>query len=248
MSGDTLKRYKAEFPFGEHHDCRALTTLTIEHLPPDGSLGKQLEFGRGVNVWQPGDRSDSLYFIKSGQAALIASSIEGNEIVLNVFDAGEPFGELCFCGRGDTAHRQNWARATTESTIVEIKLADFLNYLQDNSEILGAFVFTFCIRLADALRRVEILSYRGAEERLGMLLLHLASTREKRIIKERTGQVELLVTHDDLARMAAMSRQHVTITLGRLRQAGIVNYKRGHPLTLQPDALTDYLTNKSFKR
>ncbi len=248
MSDRTLKRYKAEFPSGEHGDCSVLTALTIEHLPPDGSLGEPFGFERGANVWQPGDRSDSLYFIKSGQVALIASSIEGNEIVLNVFGAGEPFGELCFCGREDTAHRQNWARATTASSVVEIKLGDFLNYLQGNSEILGGFVFTFCIRLADALRRVEILSYRGAEERLGMLLLHLASTREKRIVEEGTGQVELLVTHDDLARMAAMSRQHVTITLGRLRRAGIVTYKRGHPLVVQPDALTDYLTDKSFKR
>jgi CRP-like cAMP-binding protein len=248
MSVDTLKRYEAEFPSGEHRDCRALTALTIEHLPPDGLIGEPLKFERGANVWQPGDRSDRLYFVKNGQVALIASGIEGNEIVLNVFGTGEPFGELCFCGREDTAYRQNWARATAETFIAEIKLADFLNYLQGNSEILGAFIFTFCIRLADALRRVEILSYRGAEDRLGMLLLHLAGSSEKPRVGEESGQVELLVTHDDLARMAAMSRQHVTITLGRLRRAGIVSYKRGHPLVVKPDALTDYLTDKSFKR
>ncbi|MDQ6787537.1 MAG: Crp/Fnr family transcriptional regulator [Acidobacteriota bacterium] len=244
---DELKIYKAEFPHGEHDDCRALTALTIDHLPPDGSLGKPLKFGRGADIWQPGDRSDKIFFVKGGQVALIASSIEGTEVVLNVFEAGEPFGELCFCG-GEDAHRHNSARATTDSVIAEIKLGDFSAYLQDNVGILCAFIFTFCIRLTDAQRRIEILSYRGADERLGMLLLHLANTHEKRSIEEKTGEARLLVTHDELARMAAMSRQHVTITLGRLRRAGIVSYKRGQPLVVKSDALIEYLTDKSFKR
>lgn len=236
MSDDTLKRYKPEFPHGEHADCRALTALTLDHLPRDGSLGQPRRFQRGANLWLPDDRSDRLYFLMRGQIAIVAGSASGHEVALGVIEAGEPFGELCFCG-GENAYRRTTARAVIESEALEIKLGDFMSYLQQNSGVLAAFIFTFCIRLAHAERRIEILAHRGAEERLGMLLLHLVSARGG----GRKGRTTLRVTHDELARMAAMSRQQVTITMGRLRRAGLVHYERNRPLVVDADALGSYL-------
>lgn len=243
MSKDTLKRYEPEFPHGEHADCRALTSLTLDHLPHDGSLGRARRFRRGADVWQPEDRSDRLYFLMRGQVAVIASSVDGREVVLALIEAGEPFGELCFCG-GENAYRRTTARATFESEVIEIKLADFVNFLQQNRDVLAAFIFTLCIRLAHAERRIEILAYRGAEERLGMLLLHLASARGGKS-GGHGDEVKLPVTHEELARMAAMSRQQVTITMGRLRRAGLVRYERNRPLVVNAGALASHLEGKN---
>ncbi len=242
MSDETLKRYEAEFPQGEHGDCRALTALTLDHLPRDGSLGQPHRVPHGADVWQPEDRSDRIYFLARGQIAIIASSLDGHEVVLSVIEAREPFGELCFCG-SEHAYRRTTARATVESEVVEVNLTDFVNYLQQNKDVLTAFIFTFCIRLAHAERRIEILAYRGAEERLGMLLLHLAAARSGRS-DGQSAEVKLPVTHEELARMAAMSRQQVTITMGRLRRAGLVRYERNRPLVVKADALASYLAGK----
>jgi CRP-like cAMP-binding protein len=232
--------FEPKFPHGEHQDCETLTALTIDNLPQDGVLGLPRRFRRGDDVWQPGDRSDRIYFIKRGQVAIIASDRDGHEVVLRFVEMGEPFGELCFCG-GPTAYRHTSARATTETDVFEIKLEDFMSYIQEDLYVLTAFVFTFCIRLAEAERRIEVLAYRGATERLGNLLLQLADARLKQGA-DRRGEVKLPLSHEELARMAAMSRQHVTLTLGKFRRLGLVRYERGRPLVIDTEALASYLS------
>ncbi len=51
----------------------------------------------------------------------------------------------------------------------------------------------------------------------------------------------LHVSHDELAQMAAMSRSHVTVTMGKLRRQNLVFYERNRPLTVDVPLLTAYL-------
>jgi len=165
-------------------------------------------------------------------------------LVLGVVEAGEPFGELCFCAPKKHFLRGTYARATVKSEVLEIKLDAFLSFLQTSRDLLQAFTFTFCCRLSDCQRRVEFLAYRGAEERLGRVLLHLAATRGKPS-DAVSGQTVLPVSHGELAQMAAMSRPHVTVTMGKLRRRGLVNYERNKPLMVDTEALSIYLTGIS---
>jgi CRP-like cAMP-binding protein len=59
--------------------------------------------------------------------------------------------------------------------------------------------------------------------------------------RERSGEIALPISHEQLAQLAAMSRAHVTVTLGKLRRRGVIRYKRGGPLLVDPSALSDYL-------
>lgn len=54
----------------------------------------------------------------------------------------------------------------------------------------------------------------------------------------------LPVSHDDLAQMAAMSRPHVTVTMGRLRRQGLVRYGRGQALAVNVPALKSFLVGE----
>ena len=115
-----------------------------------------------------------------------------------------------------------------------------MNYLQEDREAVKSLLFILCVRLSDAQRRLEALAHRGAEERLGRLLLHLATTRGV----EREGDasdVVVSISHEELAQMAAMSRPHVTVTMGRLRRRGLVQYERNQPLVVKTEALMKYL-------
>lgn len=227
-----------------HHDCETLTGLTVENTPRDGLLGKTRRYRKNADVWRPDDRSDSIFFLQRGQVAIVASDVEGRELVLGLIETGEPFGELCFCAPKKRFYRETFARALVESEVVEVKLDDFMNYLQASREALMNFVFVYCVRLTDAQRRLEALSHRGAEERLGRLLLHLATTRGSENAAN-ADEVLLPVSHDELAQMAAMSRPHVTVTMGRLRRRGLVRYERKSPLVIRVEALTKYLSGES---
>ncbi len=237
-----LEKYPVKFPLGEHRACQSLTELTLEHMPRDGAHGRVRNYRKGVTVWQPDDRADSIFLLMSGQVTIGGSDPQGHEIILRLIDAGEPFGELCFCG-GPSEARQTFARAVAPSEAVEIDLSVFSAYLQESRDVLTAFVFTFCLRLADAERRIELLAHRGAVDRLGWLLLHLATTRGQ-ANAGRTGEAAVPVSHDELARLAAMSRPHVTVTMGRLRRRGLVRYGRNQPLLIDVPALTAYLSGE----
>ncbi len=230
-------------PLPDHRDCEILTRLTVDNVPRDSSLGRTCHYRKGNNIWQPDDRSDSIFFLQRGQIAIVSSDREGREVVFGIIEAGEPFGELCFCAPKKHFLRETYARAVIESEVLEIKLDDFMNFLQENRDALQAFTFTFCCRLSDCQSRIEFLAYRGAEERLGRVLLHLAATRGKPSEK-REGQIVLPVSHDELAQMAAMSRPHVTVTMGKLRGRGLVQYNRNNPLTVDVEALNHYLTGE----
>jgi len=221
--------------FSNHLACQTLTGLTLEHLPRDGSLGRVRHYRKNAVVWRPNDRADRIYFLKRGQVTTMTGDAEGREVILRVIGEGEPFGEICFCSQ-ERGLRHTTGRAVTDSEALEIKLADFVNYLRGSNDRLTAFLFTFCERLSETERRAEVLAHRGAEERLGSLLLQLAA-----VPGEMESEVVMHVSHDELAQMGAMSRSHTTVTMGKFRRYGLVRYERNRPLVVDVAALKSHL-------
>ncbi len=226
---------KAARQFSNHLACQTLTGLTLEHLPRDGSLGRIKHYRKSAVVWQPDDRADRIYFLKRGQVTVMTGDAKGHEVILRVIGEGEPFGEICFCSQ-ERGLRHTTGRAVTETEALEIKHADFVSYLRGSNDRLTAFLFTFCERLSETERRTEVLAHRGAEERLGSLLLQLAA-----VPGELESEVVLHVSHDELAQMGAMSRSHVTVTMGKFRRYGLVRYERNRPLIVNVTALQSHL-------
>ncbi len=226
--------------FSNHLPCHTLTGLTFEHLPEDGSLGRIKRFRKGVDIWRPDDRADSIFFLRRGQVVVMTGDSKGNEVIMQVIEKGEPFGELCFCSQ-EKGLRHTTGRAVVESEALEIKHRDFVSHLQKNTNALMEFTFTLCERLSEMKLRVGVLAHRGAEERLGRLLLQLAAPPGQQHT-EGTNEVPLHINHEELAKMAAMNRSHVTVTMGKLRKRGLVRYQRNRPLVVDVPALTAYLT------
>jgi CRP/FNR family cyclic AMP-dependent transcriptional regulator len=229
---------KPQFP--HHLDCEALTGITLDHLPHDASLGRLRRYSKGTDLWQPDDAADRIFFLRRGRVAVMTATPEQQPVLLRTIEARQSFGELCLC----TARART--RGTTASALIaceaiEIKLGQFLGYLRQNRDALEALVCTLCLRLTDAEHRVEVLAHRGAEQRLGRLMLRLGASgaRVGRVASKET--VTLSVSHVELARLAGMSRSHVTVTMGRLRRRGLVRYQREGPLRVDVAALTDYL-------
>ena len=117
-----------------------------------------------------------------------------------------------------------------------------MNYLQKNTDALMDFTYTLCERLSEMKLRVGVLAHRGAEDRLGRLLLQLAAPPGQQHTKG-TNEVPLHVGHEELAKMAAMNRSHVSVTMGKLRKRGLIRYQRNRPLVVDVPALTAYLSD-----
>ena len=224
-------------PLQTHRACEELTRLSMEHLPRDGSVGRPRRWRKGATVWAASDRADRVYFLERGQISVMRPNTRGRDVIVQVINPGEPFGELCFCAAEDGRFHSR-ALAVSESAGVEIGFNAFLQYLRQNSAALTSLAFGLCTRLSDAEQRIEVLAHRGAEARLGKLLLQLA-TRDRP--PAAAGEVSLDTSQDQLARMSAMSRPHVTVVMGAFRRQGLVRYGRGQPLTVNTEALKVFL-------
>jgi CRP-like cAMP-binding protein len=226
--------------FPHHRDCEALTGITLDHLPRDGSLGRVRRFAKGAYVWQPDDAADGIYFLRSGRVVVTTAKPDEQPVVLRTIEPEQPFGELCVCSVR-TGIRGTTACALVASEAFEIKLTNFLGYLHQNRAALDALMFTLCLRLTDAEHRIEVMAHRGAEQRLGRLLLRLATSRGRKGRDGRRATVAVSVSHKELAALAGMSRPHVTVTMGRLRRRGLVRYEREGLVHCDVTSLTDYL-------
>jgi CRP/FNR family transcriptional regulator, cyclic AMP receptor protein len=226
--------------FPHHRDCEALTGITLDHLPRDVAVGRVRRFAKGAFVWQPDDAADRIYFLRKGRVTIMTAKPHERPVALRTIEADQPFGELCLCSvrsgiRGTTAC------ALVACETLEIKLNNFLGHLRQNRAALEAVMFTLCLRLTDAEHRIEVMAHRGAEQRLGRLLLRLATSRGR---KGRVGvrdTVTVSVSHNELAQLAGMSRPHVTVTMGRLRRRELVQYEREGLVRVAVASLTDYL-------
>ena len=215
--------------FPHHRDCEALSGITLDHLPRDGSLGRVRRFAKGAYLWQPDDAADRIYFLRTGRVLIMTAKPHERPVALRTIEPEQPFGELCLCTvrsgiRGTTAH------AMVKSEAFEVKLSNFLGHLHQNRAALDALLFTFCLRLTDAEHRIEVMAHRGAEQRLG---------RPVRIGRRET--VAVSVSHNELAQLAGMSRPHVTVTMGRLRRREVVHYQRKGLVRVDVASLTRYL-------
>lgn len=235
-----------EHQFRDHQDCRTLTGLTFKHLPRDQFIGHSKKYSKGSFLWTSGTPDHQLYFLERGQVVVMLSDEAGCEVIVRVIGPGEPFGELCFCSERDQP-RGNCAKAAIDSEVLRVSFDDFMHCLQRSTDALKAFTFTLCKRLADAERRIEVLSYRGADARLGRLLLQLAAERG-RASQTREGKIKLVIGHDELARMAAMTRPHVSVTMGKLRDHGFVHYDRSSQLTVDVPRLAEHIARPSRKQ
>jgi CRP/FNR family transcriptional regulator, cyclic AMP receptor protein len=226
--------------FPHHRDCEALTGITLDHLPRDGSLGRIRRFAKGAFLWRPDDEADCIYFLRTGRVVVTTAKPDERPVALHTIEPEQPFGELCLCSvragiRGTTAN------AVIATEVLEIKLSSFLGYVHQNPAALNALMFTLCLRLTDAEHRIEVMAHRGAEQRLGRLLLRLSTSRGRRTRVGRKEMVGVTVSHNALAQLAGMSRPHVTVTMGRLRRRRLVQYDGQGLVRVDVASLTDYL-------
>jgi CRP-like cAMP-binding protein len=226
--------------FPHHRDCEALTGITLDHLPRDGSLGRVRRFAKGAFLWQPDSLADRIYFLRKGRVVVSTAKPHQSPVALRTIEPNQPFGELCLCSVR-TGLRGTTACAVVASEAFDVKLAQFLSSLKQNRPVIEAMMFTLCMRLTDAEHRIEVMAHRGAEQRLGRLLLRLAASPGRKGSLGVRDTVGVSVSHNELAQLAGMSRPHVMVTMGRLRDRRLVLYEREGLVRINVTSLTEYL-------
>lgn len=160
-----------------------------------------------------GDHSDALYVILSGKVKIFLSDENGKEIILNMQEAGEYFGELALL---DDEPRSASVMTLEPTRLMVISKADLQHCLSQNPELTLKLIRYLSQRVRSLTETVRNLALRDVYGRVAQTLEGMAVEQEgKRVIEQR-------LTHQDIANMVGASREMVSRIMKDLSTGGYI--------------------------
>lgn len=175
-------------------------------------------------LYFPDDASSTIYMLKAGKVKISKMSSDGKEIILALLHPGEIFGEMSIAGQ---EKREEVAEATEDSVICTVNLQDLLKMMEMNPKFNLQITKLIGFRLKKIQSRFESLIFKSAEERIKSFIGDMAEEYGRKILgNENEREIRLKLTHEDIAKLTATSRQTVTTVLNDLGKSGIIAYDR----------------------
>jgi CRP/FNR family cyclic AMP-dependent transcriptional regulator len=198
------------------------------------ALLREKRYAAGQTIFQRGDEGSGMLFVVSGQVHIVVSSAEGREIILNIIEPGQEFGELALL---DGEPRSADAVAHTDSVILSISHAEFMPLLARNPDISAAIMRVLCGRLRRTSTQLESVALLELGARLARLLLSLADTVGE---ATKTGtRIRLRLSQSELGQLVAGSRSKVNRHLMDWQASGVLARDGGCIVVRDRDALED---------
>jgi CRP-like cAMP-binding protein len=175
-------------------------------------------------LYFPSDSSDSIYLLKAGKVKISRTLPDGKEIVLTILGPGEIFGELGVIGQQE---REEIAEITDDAIICVIGIKELQDMMKDNPKFKMEILKFIGFRIKRVQNQLESLIFKSAEQRIRSLIKEQAGIHGRTIAgDENQLELKLGLTHENIAKLAATSRQTVTTQLRELEKSGIIKYDR----------------------
>ncbi|MFZ1414727.1 MAG: Crp/Fnr family transcriptional regulator [Defluviicoccus sp.] len=173
-------------------------------------------------VFLKGDPGSSMMAVVHGRVRICSYSSEGREVVLNVINPGEVFGEIALIDGGS---RTADAFAMDATELVVLSRRDFLPFLERNPRVCVKLLEVLCERLRATSAQVEDFFFLNLRSRLAKRLLAAADHAAGNGTGGELGMVRL--SQHMLASMIGTSREAVNKQLRAWEDAGLIGLKRG---------------------
>lgn len=191
--------------------------LDPERIRQISLRGSRRFYKKDAVILHENETGSALFVIISGSVKVSRASDDGKEIILTILNESDFFGEMAIL---DGLNRSANVTAIEESELFMIQRVDFLNLLQENSEISIALLQELARRLRSSDMKIKSLSLRDSEGKVAAVILQLADD----VGKIRRGKVEIdrLPFQHDLANMAGTSRETISRTIHSFAKRGLI--------------------------
>jgi CRP-like cAMP-binding protein len=177
-----------------------------------------------------------VFIVLEGETAIVSEKLNGDRIVLNLFNVGDVCGEaLAFCGSS------KWPmsfQALSDSKMIIIHPEKILNMCNKackyHNTILLNIIRVVAKKACDLNRKVDYLMLKTINGKLSKYILEHK--------EEADSQVFVLpLNREKLADYLNISRPSMSRELSRMRENGILDYKRNSIQVLDEEKLRSYL-------
>lgn len=189
------------------------------------------EFSRGHVILHPDEQPEMVYVIKEGRVKISRYSPDGREQILALLEPGDLFGELSLVREREPVH----VEAFEDTLICGFYREDFIALIRNRPDLMLHVMKVLAERLRRAEEEVTDLVFRDVPGRLAALLLRLAEAYGAE--NGRGLRLALRLTHQDMASMIGATRETVTNTLSRLRDAGLIAIDHRQIIIRNPEGL-----------
>lgn len=209
----------------------------LKHLPVDDlarlaglSTTKRLQAGEAV--FMKGDPGNSMMAVLSGRVRICAYSAGGREVVLNVINQGEVFGEIAMIDGGE---RTADAFAMEATELLVLSRRDFMPFLESNPSVCVKLLEVLCRRLRWTSEQLEDVNFLDLRSRLAKRILYLVDHNDDQAVGEQPAGVR--ISQHMLASMIGTSREAVNKQLRFWEEEGVIDVRRGSITVLSRDRL-----------
>jgi CRP/FNR family transcriptional regulator len=197
--------------------------LTDEEYEELNLVHRFMEAEHGEFIYFAPEHLDKLFFIKEGYIRLGFINDRGESVIREVIREGEIFGQFTLQrsrvpGEFAQAHR-------SKVSLCAFNIGDFERILSRKPQLAVQFSKQVGQRLQYAESRLMNLLHKDVRTRLIGFLLQLAGVQAQSA-PDTPVQIENFLTHEDVARMIASSRQTVTAHINELEASGLLSWDR----------------------
>ena len=179
-----------------------------------GKAGKKRLYPKNTIILSEGDPSNCLYVIHSGKLKAFLADEQGREIVLNIMEPGEYFGEIALI---DNEARSASVMTMEDSQLTLVTKEEFNDCLLRNPKLATPLMLGLIKRLRISTRKVGSLALLDVYGRVASTLLQLAKELDgKLVIREK-------LTHQEIANIVGASREMVSRIMHDLTQGGYIS-------------------------
>jgi CRP/FNR family cyclic AMP-dependent transcriptional regulator len=212
----------------QHPLFRELPAPVIERL---GAYMKMRKVPRGTGIFAKGDPGTGLLGVLAGSVKISVASADGRDVVLNVIQAGEIFGEIALL---DGHPRTADATAVSDCELATIDRREFVQFLRNQPDVMLKFVEILCARLRRTSEQVQDVTFLNLATRLAKALLRMtadgdASARGRKVT----------ITQREMSQIIGRSRESTNKQLRAWQKRGWIRLERGGIAILARDKLTE---------
>ncbi|MEW6554824.1 MAG: Crp/Fnr family transcriptional regulator [Actinomycetota bacterium] len=196
--------------------------LEAEELDRLYALSTTEKVAKGEYVFLECDQPRNLYTVVKGEVKLLKQTEDGRETIVEMAYPGEIFGEEAIF---DGQPYPMTAQALDDVELLAISRTDFFAFLRDNPDLALEIITELGNRLREAQNTIRALAMERVEWRIARVLLMLS--RKAGIVEADGVSIDLPLTRQDIADMAATTVETTIRVLSNFKKMGLVDTEKG---------------------
>lgn len=185
-------------------------------------------------VYFSDESANTIYFLKHGKVKISRYSPQGKELILAILGPGEIFGESSVTGADK---RGEVAEVMEDAIICSVKMEHMQKMLNNNPNFNLSITKLIGLRYTKIQSRLESLVFKSTEQRIRDFIRELMADHGRLLANGTEYEVKLKLTHEDIAKLTATTRQSVTTVFSNLEKVGTILYDRKRILIKEPEEL-----------